>query len=106
MNDQTFPNIEPLAGHITPPNSPITDPAHAAEHLRGLDASASLVRQVIAEGRVTADTRDTVSRNCAHIGIAAAYPNVVASGADLSDYFAARSEGMDWLAANPLPPSE
>jgi len=38
-----------------------------------------------------------VRRNCDHIGIACMYEDVQASGADLSDYWAAQREGHRWL---------
>ena len=74
------------------------DPELTLERFRGLAASADCIRQVIASGDTSPEAQDTVRRNCDHIGIACMYEDVQASGADLSDYWAAQREGHLWLA--------
>jgi len=78
-------------------DEPTYDPALTAERLRGLDASAACIRECIARNDRSEEQRDTVRRNCDHIGIACLYEDVQASGADLSDYWAAQAEGHRWL---------
>jgi hypothetical protein len=78
-------------------DEPTYDPELTAERLRGLDASAACIRECIARNDRSEEQRDTVRRNCDHIGIACQYEDVQASGADLSDYWTAQREGHRWL---------
>lgn len=75
----------------------IIDPELTAERLRGLAASASCIREVISTGNTTDEAKDTIRRNCDHIGIACMYEDVASSGADLSDYWVAQREGHAYL---------
>ena len=78
-------------------DEPTYDPALTAERLRGLDASAACIRECIARNDRSEEQRDTVRRNCDHIGIACMYPDVASAGVDLEPFWAAQRDGHQWL---------
>ena len=76
----------------------VIDPELTAERLRGLVASASSIREVIASGNTSDEAKDTIRRNCDHIGIACMYEDVINSNHDLSDFWLAQKEGHQFLS--------
>ena len=84
------------------PNVPVSQPKFTAEevekHVRGLDASAELIRKLIADNQKTPENLDTMSRNVRHLQIMMAFDSIKNSEWDLTDYDAAIAEGNAWMA--------
>jgi hypothetical protein len=72
-------------------------PEDTAEHIRGLQDSADLIDQLIAEGVKNDETRDTMDRNVRHIGIMCAMSHIQNCGTDLAPYTDAQHRGAGWI---------
>jgi hypothetical protein len=73
------------------------DSEATAEHLRGLQASADLIASLIAANERTDEALATMDRNVRHIAIMCAMQHIKDSGADLTPFTQAASDGLEWI---------